>query len=201
LGAEELAQCSEVLWACAELGLQIEHADMGGKFGYTDDYLVLNPNCSVPPIEDDGFFLWESNAIVRYLSEKYGADTLWPQERPARADADRWMDWTDGRLWAAFMPAFVALTRASPEARNDSEINGSNEKTSKLLEILERHLANRKYVAGATFTMGDIPIGIVVSRWLATGLPRPARPNIEVWQKRLSASPAFKQCVQANSGS
>ncbi len=54
----------------------------------------MNPNGLVPVIEDDGFVLWESNAIVRYLARVHGAGTLWPDDaREGGVDADRWMDW------------------------------------------------------------------------------------------------------------
>jgi len=53
----------------------------------------MNPTSRVPTIvEDDGFTLWESNAIVRYLAAKHAPRTLWPADLRVRADADRWMD-------------------------------------------------------------------------------------------------------------
>ena len=81
----------KVLWAVEELGLKYERIDAGGKFGVvsTPEYKRMNPNSLVPTIDDDGFVLWESHAIVRYLAAKHGAGTLWPVDLRQRADADR----------------------------------------------------------------------------------------------------------------
>ena len=85
----------KVLWCCAELDLKYERVDAGGKFGVnnTPEYLAMNPNGLVPTIDDGGFILWESHAIVRYLSRKHGLGKLWPKDDKAAADADRWMEW------------------------------------------------------------------------------------------------------------
>jgi len=58
----------KVVWCADELGLAYERVDAGGSFGLTKtpEYLGMNPNSLVPVIEDEGFVLYESNAIVRY---------------------------------------------------------------------------------------------------------------------------------------
>ena len=54
----------------------------------------LNPNGLVPAIDDNGFVLWESNVIVRYLSRRYGGETgLYPADFQKNAESDKWMDW------------------------------------------------------------------------------------------------------------
>ena len=82
--------------------------DAGGAHGVTNtpDYLALNPNALVPTIDDDGFVLWESNAIVRYLVAKHGQGTLYPDDLQRGAEADRWMDWQVTTFWAALRPLF-----------------------------------------------------------------------------------------------
>ena len=93
-GRRNSINVQKVLWCCGELGLDYERIDAGGVFGLTRDpeYLALNPNGLVPTISDDGFVLWESNAIVRYLAARHGSGTLWPEDLRERADAERWMD-------------------------------------------------------------------------------------------------------------
>src|SRR5688572_16530465 len=85
----------KVMWCCAELGLANERIDAGLQFGVnnTPDYLSRNPNGLVPTIDDDGYVLWESNSIVRYLSSRHGLGTLCPEDAQARFLSERWMDW------------------------------------------------------------------------------------------------------------
>ena len=84
----------KVLWALEELKVPYERTDAGMAFGVVNEpfYKKMNPNSRVPTIDDDGFVLWESNAIVRYLAAKHGAGTLSPSDPRQRADADRWME-------------------------------------------------------------------------------------------------------------
>src|SRR5438045_8472139 len=95
LGRKTSSNVQKVVWCCDELGIAFERQDIGGSFGgtATPEYLAMNPNALVPTIDDNGFILWESNAIVRYLAAKHGMGTLFPTELTKRADADRWMDW------------------------------------------------------------------------------------------------------------
>ena len=86
-GRSNSINVQKVLWCCAELDISFHRADVGGTFGGNRDpeYLRLNPNGLVPTISDDGFVLWEANAIVRYLAAKHGMGTLCPQDLAERA--------------------------------------------------------------------------------------------------------------------
>ena len=97
-----------VLWMLGELELKFDHKDWLPRAPETKtpEYLALNANARVPTIDDDGFVLWESNVIVRYLAAKHGAGTLWPSDLRERADAERWMDWASFHVSVAMGPAF-----------------------------------------------------------------------------------------------
>src|ERR1700730_2169234 len=94
-GRNPSVNVQKVMGAVGELELPHERIDVGGAFGKNKEpaYLAMNPNGLVPTLEEDGFLLWESNAIVRYLAAKYGAGKLCPSNPQARADVERWMDW------------------------------------------------------------------------------------------------------------
>src|SRR5687768_9505348 len=96
-GRANSSNVMKVLWLCDELGIAYERIDAGGAFGRTNepDYLAKNPNALVPTIEEpDGFVLWESNAILRYLARSRApGNPIYPSEPRVAADCDRWMDW------------------------------------------------------------------------------------------------------------
>ena len=86
-GRNTSVNVQKVMWAVGELNLPHERIDVGGSFGKNKEppYLAMNPNGLVPTLEEEGFFLWESNSIVRYLAAKYGAGLLEPKDLRARA--------------------------------------------------------------------------------------------------------------------
>ena len=188
----------KVLWCCGELGLQYERVDAGMHFGVnnTPEYKAMNPNGLVPTIDDDGFVLWESHAIVRYLARKHGKGTLLPNDERAAADADRWMEWYSTTVWADLRPIFWNLVRTAPENRDMGLVEQSRQKLATTLGIADANLAKRDYMGGASFTMADIPMGVAAYRWLNLPIERPSLPNLERWYKRISERPAFaKHCM------
>lgn len=196
-GRANSSNVQKVLWCCAELGLDYERIDAGLAFGVVDqpDYLALNPNGRVPTIEDDGFVLWESNAILRYLAGKYGGDSLWPDDPRTRADADRWMDWQTTGFWPALTPAFFGLVRTPEEQRDGAAIQASVDATTVFAKILDGQLAGKDFVVGATFTLADVALGIVANRWFTLAIERPALANLEAWYGRLNERAGFRKHV------
>ena len=187
----------KVVWAAEECGLAYERIDAGMQHGVvsTAAYLAMNPNARVPTLEDDGFVLWESNAMVRYLARRYGQGTLDPQDLRQYADADRWMDWCTSTLAGAFRHVFWGMVRTPVEQRDAKAIETSRVETAKLLAIPEAVLAHQPYLAGAQFTMGDIPLGCFVHLWLSMPIERPAHPALTAWHARLAERPAFQKAV------
>ena len=169
-----------------------ERIDAGGAFGIvnTPEYKAMNPNSVVPVIEDDGFVLWESNAITRYLAARHGAGTLWPADLRVRADADRWMDWQCTEYSPGMRLAFWNLIRTPKEKQDAAAIEESRARSEITSAILDAALAGRSFIAGDSFTMGDIPIGVAVHRWLGLPIRREPRPAIEAYYARIMARPA-----------
>jgi glutathione S-transferase len=196
-GRSNSVNVQKVLWCCDELELPYERVDAGGMFGGTrnPEYLAMNPTALIPTIRDEGFTLWESNTIVRYLAAKYGTDSLWPKDPAARALAEKWMDYQLGTVWVAFRAAFLGLVRTPPEERDPYQIQASLESTAQSLAILDAHLASEEYLAGANLTVGDIALGTTVYRWLNMEIQRPEMPNLEAWHDRLSTRPAYQKNV------
>ena len=186
----------KALWAMEELGLKYERIDAGMQFGVvnTPEYKKMNPMSLVPTMDDDGFVLWESHAIVRYLTAKHGAGTLWPADLKQRADSDRWMDWAT-TFQANLRAVFWGLVRTPPEKRDMKAIEEARKKCGELLAIPDAVLANRPYFAGNSLTIGDIPLGCHVQLWMRLPIERPAHPNLQRWFDRLCTRPPYKKIV------
>src|SRR5262249_57809789 len=121
----------------------------------TSEYRRLNPNGLVPTIQDGDLVLWESNAIVRYLSARYGA----PQTLQARAVADQWMDWTTSRVQPPLRTLFWGYVRTPPERRDVEALEAARTQAASVLKIADDALAAQEYLVGPDLTMGDIPLG------------------------------------------
>ena len=124
-GRKNSFNVQKVLWCCEELDVPYRRHDAGGLFGGTDEdeYLAANPTGLVPTISDDGFTLWESNTIVRYLAAKHGAGTLWPED-----PAERPRGQVDGLPARHALPhlqdALLGLVR-TPRSRDDEKIQAA----------------------------------------------------------------------------
>jgi glutathione S-transferase len=200
LGRANSVNVMKVLWAADELGLAYDRTDIGGAFGGNDQpwYRALNPNGVVPTIDDDGYVLWESNSIVRYLAAKHAPGTLWPADPQARGEAERWMDWQLSTIQGGMTTLFWGLIRTPEDKRDNAAIEAARTATATLWQRLDAHLANRAYVAGSAFTMGDIPVGCMAYRWLNLPFRRddlPAMAHLQAWYDRLLQRPAYRKNV------
>jgi glutathione S-transferase len=184
----------KVVWTVQELGLSAQRTDAGGHFGLVTEpeYRAMNPNGMVPLLADGDVTLWESNVIVRYLCARHGPGTLYPADLRARFDAERWMDWQQTTLNPAGRDAFVQLVRVAAEQRDAKLIEKSIAATEPLLAMLDAQLARRRFIAGDSLTMADLPIACEMHRWW--GLPRePApHPNLQRWYDAMRRLPAAR---------
>ena len=196
-GRNNSVNVQKVLWCCEEMQIQYQRLDAGGSFGVinTPQYRALNPNGLVPTIEDGPFVLWESNTIVRYLAAKHSAGKLWPEDLKVRAEGDKWMDWQISMFWPSFRPLFWNLVRTPVDQRDEKAIEESRLKTGEILEYLDTHLKNRMYIAGEDLTMGDIPMGCAIWRWMALPIERPVLANLQRWFDSLRERRAYKSVV------
>ena len=191
-----------VIWAANELNLDYTLRLAGGSFGKldTDAYARINPNRMIPAIRDGDFALWESLAIVRYLSDRYGAGTLCPADAQTRAIADQWMEWSASKAFMPVIYLFFATVRTEPADRDPDKIAALRDEAHAALSIFDAHLADKAYVCGDTFTMGDIPLGCIAYRYFNVEVERPALPHVEAWYQRLSQRPAYQAHVMRHFG-
>jgi glutathione S-transferase len=192
-GRTTSSNVQKVMWTIGEMGIAHERIDAGGTFGKNHEpaYLAINPNGLVPTLDDDGFTLWESNAIMRYLAGKFG-HAIEPKDPKTRALAHQWMDWQLTVFGSAMTPVFIGLVRTPPEKRDAAAIEAGKAKAIAAATILDAQFAKTKFVAGDAFSYGDIALGVFARRYRDLIPERPNLPNFERWYAEIAARPAFK---------
>ncbi len=196
-GRNNSINVQKVMWILGELELEHERYDAGLAFGQNQEdwYLKENPNGLVPLLNDNGFTLWESNTMVRYLAAKYGDETLCPPAAADYAHSERWMDWQITVLAPPMMKLFWQLVRTPKKDRDTDAIEQAHEACVKAFQILDDELTDSDYIFGNSLTVGDIPVGAMTYRWLAMEIERPQMKNLQRWYEALVERPAFRQHV------
>ncbi len=198
-GRKNSSNVQKTMWAVGELGISYERVDIGMEFGGNDEptYRALNPNGLVPAIQDGDFVLWESNSIIRYLAARYGPGKLEPADLRSRAIASQWMDWQISFFQPVFTKVFWGLVRTPPDKRDPAAIETAKSNSIDAAKILDAALARNAYLAGNSFSMGDIPMGVFIFRFRALLPDRPSLPNLERWYAAIEERPAFQKHVRS----
>ncbi len=186
------------MWALAELGLPHERIDAGGNFGKIDtpEFLKMNPNKRVPVLDDNGFVLWESNAIVRYLADTYGRGKLAPEGRHSFARADQWSDWALSTLYPdLIVNVFAPMIRVPKAERDHKAVAAAAKRTGEHLAILDRELEGKNFILGEQLTFADVLTGVYMYRYYNLDIDRPRLGNVLGWYQRLTVRPAYQQHV------
>ena len=205
-GRPTSARTQKVLWTLSEIGIEFEfilasatmgaggHVSKGNTpFGIVDtpEYRAKNPNGRVPTIDDDGFVLWESNSIVRYLAMQYAPEQLYGEDVKTFASASRWLDWENNELLPPQHELVMQLVRLPQHERDSARLEQARQAFIKPLRIAEDQLGRTRYIVGDRFTYGDIALGVRVHRWYLLPLERPEMPHLRRWYADISARPAF----------
>jgi glutathione S-transferase len=196
-GRASSSNVMKVLWLCEELGIPFTRIDAGGAFGRTKepDYLAKNPNALVPTIEEpDGFTLWESNSICRYLVRKHApGHALHPADPRQAANVERWMDWQLASLNRPMTTVFFTYVRI-PEAERDwPATHKARAEAEALWAMVDAEVAKHPYLCGESLTLADIALGPYLHRWFAMPIERAPMPALRAWYDRLMQHPGFQK--------
>lgn len=196
LGRANSFNVRKVLWLCDELAISYQREDWGRGHRPTNtpEFLALNPAGQVPVVLDGDLVLRESNAILRYLAAKHCAEALYPAAPAARHPVEMWMDWVAYDVTHALRGAFLGGQLREPPWNNEWFVAQGREDLTAEMRLLDAQLAaNGPYVTGETFTIADIPVGLVVNRWfMIDGLDRPGLPALAAYYDRLTERPAYR---------
>lgn len=187
---------TKVRIAALEIGLPLEFVvlDITKAENRGATYLEKNPMGKVPTIDDDGFVLWESGAILEYLAGKKPEAGLLPVDARGRADVMRWVIWGAAHLHPStvmLMLERVIKPRLGQPGNDPHLIAHAQSELDRFLPVLEGQLQDREHVTGR-YTIADIALGTAFSSAALMGLDLGGYPNIRGWSSRLEAREAWK---------
>lgn len=148
---------------------------------------ALNPNGLTPILDDDGFILWESAAILQYVCDSRGPTPLLPIEPKSRALVLQWLTWEASTV----IPALMALYMARVGGQDESV---ARDRVGFVLGLLERQLARGRWVTDA-YSIADIALGAGVPALLPLGVDFSAYPGIRRWLQTLRERAAWRDDI------
>lgn len=186
------SRASMVMCVLETLNLEYEYIDHlpKGKEIKQDAYLALNPNGKVPTLVDGDLVLWETQAILFYLVDKYGKGELWGNSPEEVADIYRWSLFISNQLEGFALDLFSQYKFVKEENRDAAIIARANSEMDRFMPILENHLEGKEYVSGNKRTVADIHGATILSWAKLVGYDFKRFPNVDAWIKRQIKSEA-----------
>ena len=201
-GRKSSSNVQTVMWCIGELGLAHERIDAGLTYGVVDtpEYLAMNPNGMIPTLRDgDNPPLWEAGAILRYLANSYAGDPFWPADPVARADVDRWAEWSKINIAINFTgPVFWRVVRTPPSKRDPIAIAGGLSTLNRFLDIAEARLETLPCLTGEHLTLADIQFGHCLFRYFDMDIERAEHPSVRRYYDMLTERPAYREHVMVS---
>lgn len=185
-----------VLITAKRLGIELELNALDLRNAHDRQALAkLNPNNKVPVFIDGDFVLWESIAIMQYLCDRTAGQTLYPSERRARAEINRWLSWAQAH-WA---PAIGAISWENVWKRlalgagpDPDQLKRQESFFTQFAAVLDGQLAGRTWLAGEALSLADIAVGTPLMMTALARLPLQPYANIRSWFARVQALPEWQ---------
>ena len=180
----------------AELGLHLERVPMDFQKGdyKKPEFLALNPNAKIPVIEDDGFVVWESGAILKYLAKKRPEAGLIPLDPKGLARLDQWMFWWSAHVEPALLTIVVEklVKPFLKQGGNDETlIAEGTAQIKRFLPILEGEARDRKFLLGEQCVF-DFQVAPWIELAPGLGIDLEPYPNLRAWLEHMQQKPYWK---------
>ena len=189
------ANVQKINWFCDYANISVINLNYGGIHGKTQtiEFKEMNPNSRIPVLNDNNLILYESNAILRYLSKKF--NILVEKNIDINGKIDQWIDW-GSFTFASPCSLLTAHKLSLPIDQRDELIA---EKAKKdiliLLEIINNQLDNKNFIIGEKFSLADIPLGIWCHRCVNLNISFDNLPSVNNWYVKLSKMNSFQKTV------
>ena len=192
LGCVTSINVRKVIWAADEMSVPFDREDWGkpGRDPNVPEFLALNPNAQVPVIIDDGYVLWESNAVMTYLARQHRSGLL-PPDAKGQGIVEQWLYWQLGELNPTWGYAVQALLRRNAAYDDPARVADSIGRWTAKMEILEGQLQKTgAFVCGPAFSLADIALALSVHRWFSTPFEHKDLPAVSAFYAAMKARPA-----------
>jgi glutathione S-transferase len=199
-GRDTSSNVMKVIWLLEALQIAYERIDVGGPFGgtQTPEYLAINPTGLVPTLDDDGFTLWESNAILRYLCTNRAPEAaLFGPGAARRGRIDQWLDYQQTTLNRPQSILFIGYVRTPADERDTAAIAKALNDAGRAWSVVNAQLAtgSHRYIVEDELSLADIAFGVHVHRWFNLPIERPDLPALSDWYHRLLELPLYARHI------
>ncbi|OGX08091.1 MAG: hypothetical protein A2Z88_07305 [Omnitrophica WOR_2 bacterium GWA2_47_8] len=196
-GGDRSSPSNKVRFTANVLGLQYEYIKVNLRAGEhrQPEFLKINPAGKIPAIDDGGFYLFESNAIIRYLADKNNS-ALYPKGLKERAIVDEWIDFGSMHVGAAMSK--VTYNRLYAPSRGESvderSIQDGLAFLGRFLPVVDDQLGKNKYVTGPTMTLADLNMLALLDPAEASEVDVSKYKNIVRWRNALKKEAFYTKC-------
>ena len=191
----------KVLAVARYVGLDFELCPVDLLHGaqLTPEFTALNPNQKMPVLEEDGFVLWESNAIMQYLAGRKPQSGLLPSDERGRLDVTRWQFWDvahwDSPVETLLLENFIKPRFLGVTERDDAAVAKATEHFHRAAAVLDGQLKGRRYVIGDTLTVADFSLGAPLNYATQARFPLEPYGEIRRWHASLMTLPAWQKTM------
>ena len=187
----------KVLAVCKHLGLEpaVTVVDVYKGEARTPEFLAIHALGKIPVLVEGRTVVWESNAVLQYLSEAHGGYRLWSRTPKGRATIARWLYWETAEWQPALVPVltgFVARELGLLEGSTPVTVDWSDERFRTQAQFLEEHLRGREFLANDELTLADFSVASMMMYVRRAWFPFRDFPNIDAWYERVEHLEAWR---------
>jgi len=196
-GSDLSAPANKVRLAANFLGLKYEYIKVDLRAGehQKPEFLRINPVGKIPAIDDDGFLLFESNAIIKYLADK-SKSPIYPKDLKERVVVDQWIDFGSMHVGAAlgrvmYNRVFAPMRGLTPDEASVKENLGF---LDRFLPVVDQQLSKNKYLSGDKITLADINMLALFDPAEVADIDLSKHKNITKWRDGLKSQEFYTKC-------